>query len=85
MSKDPGKSAGYGSMYGQQVSGVNQGVDRIDSNISQLEAQIQRVPNKNLQWSSAFTGALGGMFGVGDMLRSNKQTDYYDQKFQQLG
>lgn len=80
MNADKNKDQGYLGMYGTQVGGMRQSVDRIDSDVAKLKTAIQRVPSKSNLWTSAFTGALGGMFGVGGLLDSWKNKKYYDSK-----
>jgi hypothetical protein len=84
MSNDPNKAQGYMGMYGSQLGGMHQGVDSADKSIAGLRTQIQSVPTKDSMWSSAFTGALGGIFGVGNMFAQNDQRKYYQDQYNKL-
>lgn len=84
LSSDPTKSAGYMGMYNTNIQGTQAGVDKTNDDIARLTAMIQRVPSKDSMWTSAFTGALGGVFGVGRMQAANSQRNYYDQKYNEL-
>lgn len=85
MSNDPNKAQGYAGMYGGQLSGMHQGVDTADRTIAGLRTQIQSLPTKDSMWSSALTGALGGIFGVGNMFAQNAQRKYYQNEYNNLG
>ena len=61
------------------------GLDSADKSIAALRTQIQSVPTKDSLWSSAFTGALGGVFGVGNMLAQNSQRKYFENEYNKLG
>lgn len=81
ISNDPRMQAGYSGMYSSNVGQVGQDVSRLGSDISKLQTMIQDVPTKDNLWANAFTGALGGVYGVGNIRNQYDQSKYYQNQY----
>ena len=83
ISNDPRMQAGYSGMYSSNVGQTGQDVQRLGTDISKMRTMIQDVPTKDSLWANAFTGALGGIFGVGNLRNQYDQSKYYQNQYNQ--
>lgn len=84
MNNNPNKDQGYMGMYASNVESTNRASDNIGNQITNLQSQIMRVPNKDNRWTAALSGAFGGGMGTYGMLNNVKaknQADQYSQYY----